>query len=301
MVVVKRLDSEYSRIGYEVQKGLMIDMPYGDGKAKITEYEDGTLVLSEAKGKYKVTLKNVQVNDFVDCDIRINVHFSSDDNHLLLENLTFNASETTVVSYSGHNTFKETVLSGHNYVAMAGQEINKSFIKDSHLDRVEVYNSSIKCSRVQVSLIDFSKIANSDLVNVTVSENSFVELSELSGDTVAAATVGGVSFGVGWTFKDWWNDEKRYFEDGYFVGNGKRVNQDDFNHGYVEVGDENAYTDKLASLMLDCKLSCALDCNVYCLSETLKARLVDGWKTVPDDRRLETLGMFSFLKDVVES
>jgi hypothetical protein len=301
MVVVKCLDSKYSRIGYEVQKGLMIDMPYGDGKAKITEYEDGTLVLSEAKGKYKVTFKNVQVNDFVDCDVRINVHFSSDDNHLLLENLTFNASETTIVSYFGHNTFKETVLSGRNYVAMAGQEINKSFVEDSHLDRVEVYNSSIKCSRVQVSLIDFSKIDNSDLINVTVSENSFVELSELSGDTVAAASVGGVSFGIGWTFKDWWNDEKRYFEDGYFVGTGKRVGQEDFDNGYVEVADKEAYVDELVNLIFNCKLPCAWDRDVYCLSETLKVRLVDGWETVPDDHRLEILGMFPFLKDVVES
>lgn len=31
MVVVKRLDPNYPRMGYEVQKGLMIDLPRGDG------------------------------------------------------------------------------------------------------------------------------------------------------------------------------------------------------------------------------------------------------------------------------
>lgn len=45
MVVVKRLDPKYPRLGYEVQKGLVVDMPLGDGKATITEAEDGTLTL----------------------------------------------------------------------------------------------------------------------------------------------------------------------------------------------------------------------------------------------------------------
>lgn len=30
MVVVRRLDPEYSRLGYEIQKGLIVDMPRGD-------------------------------------------------------------------------------------------------------------------------------------------------------------------------------------------------------------------------------------------------------------------------------
>lgn len=44
MVVVKRLDPRYSRMGYEVQKGLVIDLPRGDGKADIVKGEDGTVL-----------------------------------------------------------------------------------------------------------------------------------------------------------------------------------------------------------------------------------------------------------------
>lgn len=47
MVVVKQLDPKYPRMGYEVQKGLIVDMPNGDGKADIVKNEDGSLVLSE--------------------------------------------------------------------------------------------------------------------------------------------------------------------------------------------------------------------------------------------------------------
>ena len=39
MVVVRRLDPEYPRMGYEIQKGLMVDMPRGDGKADIIKGE----------------------------------------------------------------------------------------------------------------------------------------------------------------------------------------------------------------------------------------------------------------------
>lgn len=65
-MIVKRLDPNYSRMGYEVQKGLVIDMPGGDGKADIVKGEDGSLTLSEKDGKYQVTLKNVHLSDSVD-------------------------------------------------------------------------------------------------------------------------------------------------------------------------------------------------------------------------------------------
>ena len=299
MVVVKSLDSMYPRVCYEVQKGLIIDMPYGDGKAEIIKYRDGTITVSEGDGKYKVTLKNVQLSDSVDHDIHINVYFSSDDNHLLLENLTFDGSKTIIVSYFGHNVLKGSTLSGCNCVKMAGQKIVNSSIEDSQLDRVEVENSSIKQSYLQISSISDSKVINSDLTGVGVVEDSFIELSELVGDLVASSMVGGVSFGIGWDSRDCWEDDKRDFEGGYFVGNGKRVNQDGFNHGYVEVIDEDAYADKLARLMLDRKLSCALNRDVYCPSDVLKKCLVSGWKKVPDNYRLEILKMFPFLKDVV--
>ena len=59
MVVVKRLDSEYPRLGYEVQKGLMIDMPNGDGRAEVTESKDGTLTLSELTNDTVDTMESI--------------------------------------------------------------------------------------------------------------------------------------------------------------------------------------------------------------------------------------------------
>ena len=62
MVVVKQIDPNYPRLGYEVQKGLIVDMPNGDGKADIIKGEDGFLTLSENDGKDQVTLKDVHLN-----------------------------------------------------------------------------------------------------------------------------------------------------------------------------------------------------------------------------------------------
>ena len=58
MVVVKRLDPNYPRMGYEVQKGLLIDMPRGDGKADIIKdqlppTEVGGLFLSSVVERLK--------------------------------------------------------------------------------------------------------------------------------------------------------------------------------------------------------------------------------------------------------
>lgn len=35
MVAIKQLDPNYPRLGYEIKKGLVIDLPRGDGKADI--------------------------------------------------------------------------------------------------------------------------------------------------------------------------------------------------------------------------------------------------------------------------
>ena len=102
-MIVKRLDPNYPRMGYEVQKGLMIDMPRGDGKAEITKGEDGTLTLSERDGKYKVTLKDVHLSDFVDHDVQIKLKRSPNINHLTLDNIIINSSTSTVISYDGDN------------------------------------------------------------------------------------------------------------------------------------------------------------------------------------------------------
>lgn len=296
MVVIKRLDSDYPRMGYEVQKGLMIDMPRGDGQADITEHEDGSLTLSEADGKYKVTLKDVHLSDFVDHDIQIKLKRSPNVNHLTLDNVIINSPTSRVISYEGTNVISESILSGHNLIEMTGQTLSDSFIKDSELDQTTVKDSSVKRSRLQLSRVDNSHVVNSDLINSVVTKDSNVELSKLVSDEVTAATVGGVH--SGWALSSFDIDE-RAFTDGYFVGNGKHANQPDFDHGYVQVTDSDAYVDSLAALVLNRDLPYAWDLEAYRPSQALKERLEEGFASVPEEYKDETIEMAPFLKDVV--
>ena len=297
MVIVKRLDPKYPRMGYEVQKGLMIDMPGGDGKAEITKGEDGSLTLSERDGKYQVTLKNVALSDFVDHNVQVKLKRSPNANQLTLENVIINAPTSTVISYEGDNTISGSILSGHNLIEMTGQEITDSFIKNSELDQATLTDSSVKRSRLQLSRVEDSHVVNSDVMNSVVTKDSSVELSKLMSDEVTAATVGGVH--SGWALSSWEIDE-RTFTDGYFVGNGKHANHPDFNHGYVQVADEDAYVDGLAALTLNRDLPYAWDLEAYRPSDALKERLEEGFVSVPDDYKDETLEMAPFLKDVIE-
>ena len=296
MVVVKRLDPKYPRMGYEVQKGLMIDMPGGDGQADITKGEDGSLTLSEKDGKYQVTLKNVALSDFVDHEIQVKLKRSPNANQLTLENVIINAPTSRLISYEGDNTISGSILSGHNLIEMTGQELSDSFIKDSELDQTTLKNSSVKRSRLQLSRVDASHVVNSDVMNSVVTDDSNVELSKLMSDEVRAATVGGVH--SGWALSSWDIDE-RVFTDGYFVGNGKHANHPDFDHGYVQVVDEDAYVDGLAQLVLHRDLPYAWDLEAYRPSDALKERLEEGFALVPEEYKDETLEMAPFLKTVV--
>lgn len=297
MVVVKRLDPEFPRMGYEVQKGLMIDMPGGDGKADIIKGEDGSLTLSEKDGKYQVTLKDVHLSDVVDHDIQVKLKRSPNVNHLILDDVIINAPTSTVISYEGENAISGSILSGHNLIEMTGQELSDSFIKDSELDQTTFKDSSVKRSRLQLSRIDASHVVNSDVMNSVVIKDSNVELSKLMSDEVTAAMVGGVH--SGWALSSWEIDE-RTFTDGYFVGNGKHANHPDFDHGYVQVADEDAYAEGLAALTLNRDLPYAWDLESYRPNETLKERLEEGFASVPEDNKAETLEMAPFLKTVVE-
>lgn len=295
MVVVKRSDS--SRMGYEVQKGLMIDMPGGDGQADIIKGEDGSLTLSEKDGKYQVTLKNVALSDFVDHDIQVKLKRSPNVNQLTLENVIINSPTSRVMSYEGTNVISESILSGHNLIEMTGQTLSDSFIKDSELDQTTVKDSSVKRSRLQLSRVDDSHVVNSDLINSVVTKDSNVELSKLVSDEVTAATVGGVH--SGWALSSFDIDE-RVFTNGYFVGNGKHANQPDFDHGYVQVTDSDAYVDGLAALVLNRDLPYAWDLEAYQPSRALKERLEEGFASVPDDYKDEVVEMAPFLKNVAE-
>lgn len=296
MVVVKRLDPKYPRMGYEVQKGLFIDMPRGDGKADIIKGEDGSLTLSEKDGKYQVTLRNVALSDFVDHDIQVKLKRSPNANQLTLENVIINAPTSRLISYEGDNTISGSILSGHNLIEMTGQEIIDSFIKDSELDQTTLKNSSVKRSRLQLSRVKDSHVVNSDLMNSVVTDDSNVELSKLVNDEVTAATVGGVH--SGWTLSSFDIDE-RTFTDGYFVGNGKHANQPDFDHGYVQVADEDACVESLVALTLNRDLPYAWDLENYRPSDALKERLEEGFASVPEEYKDETIEMAPFLKDVV--
>ena len=296
MVVVKRLDPKYPRMGYEVQKGLMIDMPGGDGQADITKGEDGSLTLSEKDGKYQVTLKDVHLSDVVDHEIQVKLKRSPNANQLTLENVIINAPTSTVISYDGENVISGSILSGHNLIEMTGQTLSDSFIKDSELDQTTLKNSSVKRSRLQLSRIDASHVVNSDVMNSVVIDDSNVELSKLMSDEVRAATVGGVH--SGWALSSWEIDE-RVFTDGYFVGNGKHANHSDFNHGYVQVADSEVYADGLAQLVLNRDLPYAWDLEAYQPNETLKECLEEGFASVPEAYKAETLEMAPFLKTVV--
>lgn len=297
MVVVKRLDPEYPRMGYEIQKGLMVDMPRGDGKADIIKGEDGSLTLSENEGKDTVTLKDVHLSDFVDHDVRLALKHGFEDNHVTLENVVIDSPTSTLISYEGDNTISNTVLSGHNVIMMKGQTISDSFIKDSNLERTSVTNGAIKRSSLIASRVDDSSVVNSTADGAVVTMDSSVELSDLFGDHVMAAVVGGVH--SGWDGHSWEFDE-RHFEDGYFVGNGKNANQHDFNHGYEQVADSDAYADGLASLAVDGNLPYRPEKDNYQLSDMMKERIEKAMARVPEDDKVEAVELAPFLKEFVE-
>lgn len=297
MVVVKRLDSEYPRLGYEIQKGLIIDMPNGDGKADIVKAEDGSLTLSENDGKDTVTLKGVVLSDFVDHDVCLTLKHGFEDNHVTLENVVIDSPIARLISYEGDNTISNTVLSGHNVITMKGQTIADSFIKDSDLERTSLTNGAIKRSSLIASRVDDSSIVNSTADGAVVTMDSSVELSDLFGDYVTAAVVGGVH--SGWDGHSWEFDE-RHFENGYFVGNGKNANQHDFGHGYVQVANEEAYADDLANLAVNGDLSYRPEKDNYQLSDMMKERIEKAMARVPEDDKVEAVELAPFLKEVIE-
>ena len=298
MVVVKRLYSNYPRLGYEVQKGLVVDMPRGDGKATITEAEDGTLTLSERDGKYSVTLKNVQLSEFVEHNILVEIDRAPEANHLVLEDLNIESPETTIRSCYGHNRVSDAVLSGTNDITMTGQIIDDAYIDNSVLQMSSVEKDSlVENSRLLSSTIVNSDVVNSDLDGTMVADSSRVELSHLTSDTVKQAKVGGVSSGYD-VLNDTFDD--RTFEAGYFVGNGMTAEQKWFDHGYEQVADEDAYVDELVLLTMRGGLPFRVEKNSYELSDDMKDRLEDAMARVSENYKADLVKRAPFLKEVVE-
>ena len=165
------------------------------------------------------------------------------------------------------------------------------------MERTSLTNGAIKRSSLIVSRVDDSNVVNSKADGAIVTDDSSVELSELFGDRVMAATVGGVQ--SGWDGHSWEFDERR-FEDGYFVGNGKNANQHDFNHGYEQVADEDAYADGLASLAVDGNLPYRPEKDNYQLSDMMKERIEKAMARVPEDDKVEAVELAPFLKEMIE-
>lgn len=85
MITIKQLDPNYPRLGYEIKKGLVIDLPRGDGKADIIE-DQGSLYLSEGSCVVRVVPDTIQLAD--DASVTVKMHRHEDDNHLILSDLT---------------------------------------------------------------------------------------------------------------------------------------------------------------------------------------------------------------------
>lgn len=297
MVVVKRLDYEYPRLCYEIQEGLMVDMPRGDGKAEIVEAEDGTLTLSESNGKYSVSFKNVQLSDFVEHNILVEVNRGPEANHLVLEDLNIESPETIIRSCYGHNRVSDSILSGSNVITLTGQTIDDAYIDNSVIMTSSVEKDSlVKNSRLLSSTVTNSDVVNSDLDGTLVADSSRVELSHLTSDTVKQAKVGGVDSGY-----DVLNDtfDERIFEAGYFVGNGMRAEQKWFDHGYEQVADEDAYADELALLTMRGNLPFRVEKDNYELSGDMKERLEDAMSRVSENYKADLVKRAPFLKDVI--
>lgn len=301
MVVVKRLDPEYPRLGYEVQKGLMVDMPYGDGNATITESKDGTLTLSESDGKYTASIKNVRLSDFGDHNIVVVVNGDSDGSHLVLEDLNIESPMATIRSFRGDNRVSDTILMGANDISLAGHTIDDAYIDNSVIMTSSVEKDSlVERSHLLNSTVTNSDVVNSELDSATVVDLSRVELSYLMGDTVTQAKVGGVK--NGWNVFDDTFDE-RTFEKGYFVGNGKSAEQEGFNHGYVEVSNEDDYAMGLATLAINRDLPFRPEKEGYHLPELTddrQERLDKAWEKMSEAYQKEALELAPFLKEVVE-
>lgn len=286
MVTIKRLTPEFPRLGYEVQKGLMIDLD-GTGDAEITESDDGTLTLRS--GKQSVSLKDVRVMGFGKPNIVINMSGGLNENHLVLDDVMFDTQSTMIACFGSDNVINGTHFVGPNNVAMMGHRLIESTIIDGRLDRASVKDSFVEHSYLLNSIVDDSNVLNSDLDSTTVTKNSRIELSHLMSDTVNGAIVGGVDAAIDWptlTVHD------RTFSDGYFVGQK--------GDGYGQVTDEKVYKDGLAQLIVNRDLPYTPQKEGYVLDDDMKERLEKAWGSVPDAYKNETLESAPFLKDVVE-
>lgn len=275
MVTVKQINPNSPRLGYEVQPGLIVDMPNGDGKATIEE-TDGAVTISEQDGTHSVTLKNVKVPDLGNPNILIEMR-GGVDNHLSLNDVTFDTQKTTIVSSHSDNSISDTIFRGDNYVYMQKHQITDAFIEDCHLERSSITDSNIDHSYILATTIDESTVKSSRLYAAEATDST-ISLTKTSLGTFHNATVAGVFKGP--------MDDHRMLTDGYYVGK-------------TEVKDDIAYNEALALLILTDSLPNEIDKKYYRPSQELIDTIQDKWDTVHTEMKNKVLGTTPFLTTIV--
>lgn len=290
MVTIKQLDPKYPRLGYEIKKGLVIDLPRGDGKASIAN-DNGSLYLSEGNCVVRVNPDTIQIVD--DASLTVKMHRHEDDNHLVLSDLTVDG-DTMIHCSGGDNVVTNDSLIGHNTIDMDvnGNSICDSHINNSHLQDTSIKNSHIDYSRLTDTRVDKSQVKNSHTFASRIANNSFVELSSLGFDKVHEAKLGGVT-----CEPDPFSLKDRVFKNGYYIGNPE--------NGYdpIQVADEKAYTDGLAILSVHGDIPYEIRSRDYEPSSDLKEAIKEQWEELPDFNKTHTDELFEwapFIKDVVE-
>ena len=291
MVTIKQLDPNYPRLGYEIKKGLIIDMPRGDGKASIAN-ENGSLYLSEGSCVVKVDPDTIQMAD--DAALTVKMHRHEDDNHLILSDLTVNG-DTMIHCSGGDNVVTNDILSGHNDIDMDvnGNTICDSHVTHSHLNDTSIKDSSISYSRLTDTHVSKSQVKNSHTFASHIENNSFVELSSLGFDKVDQAKLGGVT-----CEPDPFSLKDRVFKNGYYIGCPENV------YDSIHVADEKAYTDGLAILSVHGDIPYEVRSGDYEPSSDLKEAIKEQWEKLPDFNKTHTDELYEwapYVKDVVEN
>lgn len=290
MVKVKQLDSNYSRLGYEIKKGLVIDLPRGDGKADIVE-DEGSVYLSEGSCVVRVVPDTIQLAD--DASVTVKMHRHEDDNHLIFSDLTVDG-DTMLHCSGGDNAITNDSLIGHNYIDMDvnGGVICDSYINNSHLQDTSIKNSHIDYGRLTDTHVSKSQVKNSHTFASHIDDDSVVELSSLGFDKVHGAKLGGVI-----CEPDPFSLKDRVFKNGYYIGSPE--------NGYdpIQVADEKAYTDGLAILSVHGDIPYDVRSGDYEPSSDLKEAIKEQWEKLPDFNKTHTDELFEwapYVKDVVE-
>ena len=287
---MKQLGPNYPRLGYEIKKGLVIDLSRGDGKASIA-IDNGSLYLSEGSCVVRVNPDTIQIAD--DAILTVKMHRHEDANHLTLSDLMVDG-ETMIHCSGGDNVVTDDSLIGHNYIDM---DVNGGVICDSHINNSHLQDTSIKDSRIDYSRLTDTRVSKSQVKNSHtfashIVDDSIVELSSLGFDKVSQAKLGGVT-----CEPDPFSLKDRVFKNGYYIGCPENA------YDPIQVADEKAYTDGLAFLSVHGDIPYEVRSGDYEPSSDLKEAIKEQWEKLPDFNKTHTDELFEwapYVKDLVE-